>query len=90
MSSHADEATLIYPIKLYNKLISLNEMVQSADARPTAADSTVYKDLSTQLDQQLARLTQLQNVDIAAFNKMMKDLDIPAVTVRSAKPALVP
>ena len=33
--AHADEATLHWPIQIYNQLLSLNAMVQSADAAPT-------------------------------------------------------
>ncbi|MEP6690884.1 MAG: glycosyl hydrolase [Gemmatimonadaceae bacterium] len=90
VACHADECTLIYPIKLYNKLISLNYMVQSADAAPTAASADVYTNLAAQLDDQLGKLAQLQNGDIAAFNKMIRDLDIPAVNARPVKPTLVP
>ncbi|MFL5613413.1 MAG: glycosyl hydrolase [Gemmatimonadaceae bacterium] len=77
--SHADQITLHYPIRLYNMLLSLADMVQSAEGAPTKQESEVYRDISTQVDRQLARLRNLESTDILAFNRMMKELDVPAI-----------
>jgi hypothetical protein len=77
--SHADQITLHYPIRLYNMLLSLADMVQSADGAPTKQESDVYRDIANQVDRQLARLRNFESTDIVAFNKMMKELDVPAV-----------
>jgi hypothetical protein len=77
--SHADQSTLHYPLKLYNKLISLNAMVQSADAAPTHQQGEIYRDLAAQVDAQLARLKDLEASDVAAFNRLMRELEVPAV-----------
>ncbi|MGI8497857.1 MAG: VPS10 domain-containing protein [Gemmatimonadaceae bacterium] len=79
--SHADQSTLNYPIKLYNKLLSLNQMVQSADARPTDQEGAVFEELSSQVERQLGRLRVLESRDVASFNKLMRDLNVPAVGV---------
>ena len=60
-------------------LLSLADMVQSAEGAPTKQESEVYRDISTQVDRQLARLRNLESTDIAAFNRMMKELDVPAI-----------
>jgi hypothetical protein len=77
--SHADQITLHYPVRLYNMLLSLADMVQSAEGAPTKQEGEVYRDISTQVDRQLARLRNLESTDIVAFNRMMKELDVPAV-----------
>jgi hypothetical protein len=77
--SHADEITLHYPIKIYNKLLTLNAMLESADAAPTRAEEDSFRELRGQLDQQLGRLHTLESTEVAAFNKMMRDLQVPAV-----------
>jgi hypothetical protein len=43
------------------------------------------KDLSAQLDVQLQKLRALENGDVGAFNKLMKELDVPAVSVKETK-----
>jgi len=77
--SHADQITLHYPIRLYNMLLSLADMVQSADGAPTKQEAEVYRDLAAQADRHIARLHALETTDVVAFNRMMKELDVPAV-----------
>jgi photosystem II stability/assembly factor-like uncharacterized protein len=77
--SHADQITLHYPIRLYNMLLSLADMVQSAEGAPTKQQGVVYRDIATQVDRHLAQLRALESNDILAFNRMMRELDVPAV-----------
>ncbi|HEX6533252.1 MAG TPA: glycosyl hydrolase, partial [Gemmatimonadaceae bacterium] len=74
--SHADEITLHYPVVIYNKLLSLNLMVQSADAPPTSTERAVYRELQRALDGQLARLAAVERADVAGFNAMMRGLGV--------------
>jgi hypothetical protein len=77
--SHADQSTLHYPVKLYNRLISLNAMVQSADAAPTQQHGEIYRDLANRVDAEIAKLKELEASEVAAFNKLMRELEVPAV-----------
>ena len=77
--SHADQITLHYPIRLYNMLLSLADMVQSADGSPTKQEGEVYRDIAAQVDRHLAQLRALESTEILAFNRMMRELDVPAV-----------
>ena len=79
VESHADEITLNYPIKLYNKLLTLNVMVQGADAAPTPAQRAVYAELSGKVTEQLARLRAIEQVRLAAFDTLIRTLQIPAI-----------
>ena len=79
VESHADEITLNYPIKLYNKLLTLNVMVQGADAAPTPAQRAVYAELSGKVTEQLARLRTIEQVRLAAFDTLIRTLQISAI-----------
>jgi photosystem II stability/assembly factor-like uncharacterized protein len=77
--AHADESTLHWPIQIYNQLLSLNEMVQSADAAPTKQELEVFQELSGRLDKELVVLRALEAGELTAFNRLMRELNIPAV-----------
>jgi hypothetical protein len=77
--AHADESTLHWPIQIYNQLLSLNAMVQSADAAPTKQEREVFAQLSGKLDQELAALHAIETGALAAFNRMIRELNVPAV-----------
>jgi hypothetical protein len=83
--SHADEITLHYPVKLYNMMLTLNGQILTGDNAPTPSQLETLKDLSGKLDVQLEKLRLLENTDVGAFNRLMKELDVPAVSVKSAK-----
>jgi hypothetical protein len=55
----------------------LQGIVESGDNRPTNQAHAVFKDLSGQLDTQLARLDALIKTELAAFNQQVtrKKLD---------------
>jgi hypothetical protein len=77
--SHADQITLHYPIRLYNMLLSLADMVQSAEGAPTVQEGVVYRDLAAQVQRQLAQLRTIESSDIVAFNRLMRELEVPAL-----------
>jgi photosystem II stability/assembly factor-like uncharacterized protein len=81
----ANEDALNFPIKLNNKLASLLSTVTANDIAPTAQSYEVFKDLSAQLQVQLDQLNQVQTQDLAAFNKMVRDQDVPAVRMKGGK-----
>ena len=84
--SQADQITLHYPVKLYNQLLNVNRMGQSFDRGPTEQGVSVFRDLGSKVDAQLDRLRALEAGDLAAFNAMMRELNVPAVTAEQPKP----
>jgi hypothetical protein len=82
----ANEDALNFPIKLNNKLASVLSTVTSTDIAPTSQSYEVFKELSAQLQVQLDHLKQVQSEDVAAFNKMVREQDIPAVQMKTAEP----
>jgi hypothetical protein len=80
--NQSSQDPLNYPIRLNNKLAALGGVVQSADAAPTEQSYAVYDDLVAQIDAQLAKLAQIMKTDVPAFNQLVRDQNIPAVTVK--------
>jgi photosystem II stability/assembly factor-like uncharacterized protein len=81
----ASEDALNFPIRLNNKLASLLSTVTGSDTAPTEQSYAVFKDLSAQLQVQLDQLKQVDESDVAAFNKLVREQNIPAITIKSGK-----
>src|SRR5262249_60247775 len=77
----ASQDPLNYPIRLNNKLASLGDAVASADAAPTDQSYQVYDELAAAIDRELAKLDRVVREDLAAFNKLVRDHNVPAVTM---------
>ncbi|CAN5345544.1 hypothetical protein BH20ACI1_BH20ACI1_25120 [soil metagenome] len=73
---------LNFPIKLNNKLASLNASIGSSDDPPTAQAYTVYNDLSARINAQLAKLSKIKSEDIAEFNKQFAAKNLPVIVTR--------
>jgi chromosome segregation ATPase len=72
---------LNYPIKLNNKIAVLADVASSMDAPPTDASLVVFDQLSTKLDAQLAKLETIKTTDLPAFNKLVREQEVPAIVV---------
>ena len=77
--SKSGQDPLNFPIRLNNKLAILGETVASADAKPTAVSYTVYDDLVTRIDAQLAKLKTELGDGIDRFNRMVSEQQVPAI-----------
>ena len=86
--NRASEDPLNYPIKLNNKLAHVLGVVQSSDNQPTQQSYMVYEDLATQVNAELKKLDVLMGADLAAFNKLIRDENVPAVQAPPKKPVL--
>ena len=69
------------PARLNTKLATLLSVVGSCDAAPTAQSYDVYNHLSSQIDEQLELLDGLLGDDIAAFNDLVQQSEVPAIVV---------
>jgi photosystem II stability/assembly factor-like uncharacterized protein len=88
--NHASEDPLNYPIKLNNKLAHLLGVVSGGDYQPTQQSYMVYEDLATSVNAQLKGLNTLMTGDLAAFNKLIHDANVPAVEAPKASGGLQP
>jgi photosystem II stability/assembly factor-like uncharacterized protein len=73
---------LNYGIKLNNKLAVVMRVVNSSDDQPTQQSYMVYEDLATKVNAQLKVLSALMTNDLAAFNKLVRDANVPAVQLK--------
>jgi photosystem II stability/assembly factor-like uncharacterized protein len=82
--NRASEDPLNFPIKLNNKLAHILSVVQSSDNRPTDQSYMVYEDLATRVNAQLKTLNSLMSTELAAFNRLVHDSNVPAVQAPKA------
>jgi photosystem II stability/assembly factor-like uncharacterized protein len=85
--SHTDQITLHYPVKLYNWFITLNAQVQDGDGAPAKQHNEIYADLAAKLNVQLELLNTVESNDVAAFNRLLQELQVPGVYVPPRKRA---
>jgi hypothetical protein len=81
--SKASEDPLNFPIRLNNKLLLLQETVESADTAPTQQSVAVFDLLSKQLDAALAQWHQILSADVPALNQAIRNANLPAISVAS-------
>ena len=75
----ANEDPLNYPIRLNNKIAGVLAALEMSDSGPTQQQQQVYEDLSTGINAQLRRLDEIMKRDLPAFNKLVRDQNIPAI-----------
>jgi photosystem II stability/assembly factor-like uncharacterized protein len=84
VKNQAREDPLNYPIKLNNRIAALLGVVEQTDTAPTKQTNMVFEDLATEVNVHLANARKLLTDDIGAFNKLVRDANIPAVTIKGA------
>ena len=85
--NRASEDPLNFPIKLNNKLAYLMGTVESSDNQPTAQSYVLFEELATEVNARLKELNGLLTTDLAGFNKLMHDQNVPAVQAPKAAAA---
>jgi hypothetical protein len=74
-----DDQTLIYPLRMNNRLAALQSYSQG-DYAPTDQDLAVLKELSRELDRTLVKTKQTLEVDLPVFNGELKVAGLPEVS----------
>ncbi|HEV2915597.1 MAG TPA: hypothetical protein VGX92_20120 [Pyrinomonadaceae bacterium] len=80
--NQSSQDPLNFPIRLNNKLAALAGVVSSADAAPTDQSYVVYEEQVGLIDAQLHRLEMILSTDLSAFNRMVREKNIPAVITK--------
>jgi hypothetical protein len=75
---------LNYPIRLNNELVALAGSISTTDAAPTQQAYEVFNLLKQQSDDQLARWSDLVKTDIANFNQLVKQQQVPAIILETS------
>ncbi|HTB10441.1 MAG TPA: hypothetical protein VK752_02660 [Bryobacteraceae bacterium] len=81
IKNQSSQDPLNFPIKLNNRLGALLGVIQSTDAGPTKQSNVVYEGLASEANAQIRAADKLLKEDVAQFNKLVRDSNIPAVTV---------
>jgi hypothetical protein len=68
--------------KLIDKIVYLGDQVGSSDFKPTDQAEEVRALLHTELGAQLSALDALESQDLAAFNDMLRQRNVPYVVVK--------
>jgi uncharacterized protein YciI len=63
---------LNFPIKINNRIASLNRVVNSGDGKPIGAAYEIFKDVTAELKVQTDRLGGIVKSDVASFNTELK------------------
>jgi hypothetical protein len=81
VKNRSNQDPLNYPIQLNNRISWLVGVVGAGDAAPTAQSVQVFEELSAALQVQLDRLKAVLEADVPAFNRRVKEMEVPALTV---------
>ncbi len=73
---------LNFPIRLTNKLASLNSMTQG-EYEPTDAAYAVQEDIVAKIDAELAIYYELRDSGVAEFNRLVRELGVDAIVLDS-------
>ncbi len=82
--SKASEDPLNFPIRVNNKLLLLQQTVESADTAPTQQAQAVFAELGKQLDASLAKWRQIVSTDLPALNETVRNANLPAISLDSS------
>jgi len=72
---------LNFPVRLNNHLVALSGVVDSADSAPTRQSYEVFDSVSKDVDEQLAKWKAIVSTDVAAYNNLVKEKDVPALVL---------
>ena len=83
----SSEGNLVYPNQLNEEFYTFSRVIE-ADAAPTQPQEEVFKMLDSRLEEQLKAWAQIKTDDVPKINELIKQADIPALTVaEAAKPS---
>ncbi len=77
--NHSSEDPLNFPIRLNDKLAGVGDSAGAGAYAPTAQQIAVRDALVTQIDAELAKLKAVFDTDVPAFNKLIRDQNVPAI-----------
>ncbi len=71
--------TMNYPVRLNGKLAWLAGVVAGSLSAPTRQEYELFEDLSKRIDVQLRQLQEIIDTDVAAFNVLLRESEVPAI-----------
>jgi hypothetical protein len=77
--NHSSEDPLNFPIRLNDKLAGVGDSAGAGANAPTTQQIAVRDALVVQIDAELAKLKAIFDSDLPAFNKLIRDQNVPAI-----------
>ena len=81
---------LNYPIRLNNELVALAGSISSADSAPSQQSYDVFNLLRQRSDQQVAKWDELVKSDLANFNQLFRQQEVPAIILDNSGTSAAP
>jgi hypothetical protein len=79
----SSEGNLVFPNKLNERFDTFSHVIDGANAAPTQPQQDVFKDLSSQLDAQVAKWTQIRDQDVPKISAMIAQLNLPVLIIKT-------
>jgi hypothetical protein len=79
------EANLAFPDMLNERFETFSHTIESGDTEPTQGQLKVFQLLSTQLEEQLKKWTQLKADGVPKVSELVKQANLPALIVTEKK-----
>lgn len=76
---------LNYPIRLNNKLAGLTGVAGNGAWKPTAQAESVRKEITSQINGQLEKLSKIMSNDLPEFNQKVKQKSVDAIIIKKKK-----
>jgi hypothetical protein len=78
------EANLAFPTMLNEAFDTFSHTIEQSDTAPTQSQYTVFRMLSTKLNEQLKIWEQIRTVDLPAINNLVRESNVPILTTINA------
>ena len=85
----SSEGNLVYPNQLNEEFYTFSRTIE-VDAAPTQPQEDLFKVLNGRLEEQLRAWTQVKQEDVPKINQLIKQADVPALTVAFGTPQSSP
>jgi hypothetical protein len=73
---------LNFPIRLDDKLGGVYDMASSGNMAPSKQSKDVFAVLAAEVDVELAKLKSILDGGLKAFNKMVREKELPVVVIK--------
>ena len=84
VSMKGSEANLAFPTMLNEAFDTFSHTIEQADTAPTQSQYTVFRMLSTKLNEQLKIWEQIRTVDLPTVNNLVRESNVPILTTINA------
>ncbi|MEY2543197.1 MAG: hypothetical protein QOE81_658, partial [Verrucomicrobiota bacterium] len=85
VNTKSSEGTLAFPSMLNEQFDSFSHSVENSDHQPTKSQQDVFQTLSKQLDDQVAKWSQLKSQDVVKVSDLIKQANLPGLIVTPPK-----